>query len=69
MDDLGGYQDAAGSLDGQEMAAPSSSLCNEVADNGTPRIRRKGESERRSREKDGKERSRKKTRDLGGRVI
>lgn len=49
MGDPGEYRDAAGSLDGQEMAAPSSSLYNEVADNGTPRNRWTGESERRRR--------------------
>jgi hypothetical protein len=39
------------------MAAPSSSLCNEVADNGTPRNRRKGEIEIQSRGRgEGKER-------------
>jgi hypothetical protein len=43
LDDLAAVQDVAACLDGQEMAAPSSSLCSEVAENGTPKT---GERER-----------------------
>jgi hypothetical protein len=45
LDDLAAVQDVAACLDGQEMAAPSSSLCSEVAENGTPKSVEERETE------------------------